>query len=120
LSGDREVKGSSDVILCAILSAETSGPSVGGTMRARPPARPPDQLARLPVTRFFKLGSSSLVHACATLMTTVNIHEAETHLSRLVDQAASEESFVIATAGRPMVQVTALDAPLLPKRLEFR
>ena len=53
-------------------------------------------------------------------MTTVNIHEAETHLSRLVDQAASEESFVIATAGRPMVQVTALDAPLLPKRLEFR
>jgi prevent-host-death family protein len=44
-------------------------------------------------------------------MQTVNIHEAKTHLSRLVDQAAKGEPFVIAKAGRPLVKVTALGAP---------
>lgn len=44
-------------------------------------------------------------------MQTINIHEAKTHLSRLVEQAAKGESFVIAKAGKPMVMVTALDAP---------
>lgn len=52
-------------------------------------------------------------------MTTVNMHEAKTHLSRLVDQAARGESFVIAKAGKPLVQVTALDAPVAPRRLGF-
>lgn len=42
-------------------------------------------------------------------MQTVNIHQAKTHLSRLVDQAAKGESFVIAKAGRPLVKVTALE-----------
>ncbi|MBV9147424.1 MAG: type II toxin-antitoxin system Phd/YefM family antitoxin, partial [Acidobacteria bacterium] len=36
-------------------------------------------------------------------MKTVNIHEAKTHLSRLVEQAASGKTFVIAKAGKPMV-----------------
>lgn len=44
-------------------------------------------------------------------MHTVNIHEAKTHLSRLVEQAAKGESFVIARAGKPLVKVMALDAP---------
>ncbi len=44
-------------------------------------------------------------------MRTFNIHEAKTHLSRLVDQAAKGEAFVIAKAGKPMVRVVALDAP---------
>jgi prevent-host-death family protein len=52
-------------------------------------------------------------------MDTVNIHEAKTQLSKLVDRAARGESFVIAKAGRPMVKVTALDAPAAPKRLGF-
>jgi len=42
---------------------------------------------------------------------TVNIHEAKTHLSRLVEQAARGEPFVIAKAGKPLVKVTALEAP---------
>jgi len=42
---------------------------------------------------------------------TVNIHEAKTHLSRLVDQAANGEPFVIAKAGKPLVKVIALSAP---------
>lgn len=44
-------------------------------------------------------------------MLTVNIHEAKTNLSRLVDLAARGESFVIAKAGKPLVKVTALHAP---------
>jgi prevent-host-death family protein len=45
------------------------------------------------------------------VMQTVNIHEAKTHLSRLVDQAAKGEPFVIAKAGKPLVKVVALNAP---------
>ena len=44
-------------------------------------------------------------------MLTVNIHEAKTHLSRLVERAAKGEPFVIAKAGKPLVKVTALEAP---------
>jgi prevent-host-death family protein len=44
-------------------------------------------------------------------MRTVNIHEAKTHLSRLVEEAAKGEPFVIAKAGKAMVKVTALDTP---------
>jgi prevent-host-death family protein len=45
-------------------------------------------------------------------MHTINIHEAKTQLSRLVDQAAKGESFIIAKAGRPLVKVMALDVPM--------
>ena len=38
-------------------------------------------------------------------MTSINIHQAKTHLSRLVDQAARGQEFVIAKAGKPMVRV---------------
>jgi len=38
-------------------------------------------------------------------MRTVNIHEAKTHLSRLVDEAAEGEPFVIAKAGKAMVKI---------------
>lgn len=44
-------------------------------------------------------------------MRTVNIHEAKTHLSRLVEQAAEGEPFVIAKSGKPLVKVVALDTP---------
>lgn len=44
-------------------------------------------------------------------MTTVNIHKAKTHLSRLVEEAAKGKPFIIAKAGKPMVKVIALDAP---------
>ena len=52
-------------------------------------------------------------------MITVNIHEAKTQLSKLVDQAARGEAFVIAKAGKPLVKVSALDAPPMPQRLGF-
>jgi prevent-host-death family protein len=44
-------------------------------------------------------------------MQTVNMHEAKTHLSRLVEKAAKGEPFIIAKAGKPMVKVVAVDAP---------
>ena len=53
-------------------------------------------------------------------MKSINIHEAKTHLSKLVDQAAHGEPFIIAKAGKPMVKVIAFDAPVTkkPKRLD--
>lgn len=44
-------------------------------------------------------------------MTTVNIHEAKTHLSRLIERAVAGESFVIAKAGKPVVRVVRMEAP---------
>lgn len=52
-------------------------------------------------------------------MVTVNIHEAKTQLSKLVDQAVKGEAFVIAKAGKPLVKVAALEAPARPRRLGF-
>jgi prevent-host-death family protein len=54
-------------------------------------------------------------------MKTVNIHEAKTHLSRLVARAAAGEPFVIAKAGKPMVRVVPFDSPLIghERRLGF-
>jgi prevent-host-death family protein len=49
-------------------------------------------------------------------MPTVNIHEAKTHLSRLVEDAAKGDSFIIAKAGKPMVRVVALDTPPIAQR----
>ena len=42
-------------------------------------------------------------------MRQVNMQEAKTHLSRLVEEAAAGEPFVICKAGRPMVRVTSLN-----------
>ena len=44
-------------------------------------------------------------------MQTVNIHNAKTNLSRLVDQAAKGEPFIIAKAGKPLVKVVPIDQP---------
>lgn len=41
-------------------------------------------------------------------MKIVNIHEAKTHLSRLIEEAVQGESFIIARAGRPLVKVEPL------------
>ena len=41
----------------------------------------------------------------------VNIYEAKTHLSRLVDRAAEGEEILIARAGRPVARLVALAEP---------
>lgn len=55
-------------------------------------------------------------------MRTVNIHEAKTHLSRLIDEATKGgEGFVIAKAGRPVVRVVPMTEPepQPPRRIGF-
>jgi prevent-host-death family protein len=59
------------------------------------------------------------VTTAETLMRTVNMREAKTHLSRLVKRAAKGEGFIIARAGTPLVKVVPLDArdTSMPRRL---
>ncbi len=52
-------------------------------------------------------------------METVNMHEAKTHLSRLVEKAAKGEPFIIAKAGKPMVKVVAVEPERLVQRSGF-
>ncbi|MBI5013849.1 MAG: type II toxin-antitoxin system prevent-host-death family antitoxin [Methylocystis sp.] len=54
-------------------------------------------------------------------MRIVNMHEAKTQLSKLVDLAFKGEPFIIAKSGKPLVKVTPLDAPVKPviQRLGF-
>jgi len=51
-------------------------------------------------------------------MKTVNMHEAKTHLSKLVEEAVNGEPFIIAKAGKKLVKVMVLDAEA-PKRTGF-
>ncbi|PPQ39503.1 type II toxin-antitoxin system Phd/YefM family antitoxin [Rhodopila globiformis] len=44
-------------------------------------------------------------------MRTVNIHEAKTHFSQLVEAAANGETVIIARAGKPLARLTALEQP---------
>jgi prevent-host-death family protein len=50
-------------------------------------------------------------------MTTVNIHEAKTHLSRLVDEVAAGAEIIIAKAGKPMARLVAISTPVRKKHL---
>lgn len=49
-------------------------------------------------------------------MTTVNIHEAKTHLSRYVERAAAGEEIIIARAGKPIARLAPLASKELPPR----
>jgi prevent-host-death family protein len=53
------------------------------------------------------------------MSTLVNVHEAKTHLSRLLDRAAAGEEIVVARAGRPVARLVAL-APDRPTRVAGR
>jgi prevent-host-death family protein len=44
-------------------------------------------------------------------MEIVNMHEAKTRLSQLVDKASKGEPFIIARAGKPIARVSAIEAP---------
>ena len=57
------------------------------------------------------------------MTTVVNVHEAKTHLSRLLDRAAAGEEIVVARAGRPVARLVALAparAPRTPGSLRGR
>lgn len=46
----------------------------------------------------------------------INIYEAKTHLSALVERAAQGEEIVIAKAGKPMAKLVAFDTQSLEPR----
>lgn len=48
---------------------------------------------------------------------TVNIHEAKTHLSRLIDEVAAGAEIIIAKAGKPMARLSPIVTPARKKRL---
>jgi prevent-host-death family protein len=52
-------------------------------------------------------------------MTTVNIHEAKTHLSRLLERVASGEEIVIAKAGKPVARLVPIMGKAEPRPLGF-
>ena len=45
----------------------------------------------------------------------VNVHEAKTHLSRLLDQALAGEEVVIMRSGRPLVKLTPVASAPRPR-----
>ncbi len=49
-------------------------------------------------------------------MKTVNMHEAKTHLSRLVEAAAAGEEVIIAKSGKPVARLVPLSLPSEPRR----
>lgn len=50
-------------------------------------------------------------------MKTVNMHEAKTHLSKLVAEAVAGEPFLIAKAGKPLVKVMPIEEKPRVRRL---
>ena len=49
------------------------------------------------------------------MSTQVNVHEAKTHLSRLLDQALAGDEVIIMRSGRPLVTLTPIKPPLKPR-----
>lgn len=47
----------------------------------------------------------------------INIHEAKTHLSKIVDEVAAGAEVIIAKAGKPMARLSPFHAPVRPKKL---
>lgn len=50
-------------------------------------------------------------------MRTINIRDAKTHLSRLVDDASAGEEILLAKAGKPVARLGPLKAARKPRRL---
>ncbi len=50
-------------------------------------------------------------------MSTVNLYDAKTQLSKLVDEAASGKDVIIARAGKPVARLTQLDT--VPPKIRF-
>ena len=50
-------------------------------------------------------------------MKTVNIHQAKTHLSRLIEEVVNGEEVIIARAGKPLVRVVSVAGVSGPRKL---
>lgn len=86
-----------------------------------PPRRRPDATtgspslaSRAPGSDQGARGSGPLATA---LMKTANLHQAKTHLSRLVNAALMGEEVIIARAGKPLVKLVPIEPPKQERRL---
>ena len=52
-------------------------------------------------------------------METVNMHEAKTHLSRLVEKVLAGESFTIARSGKPVAKLVPIEETTAPTVSRF-
>lgn len=52
-------------------------------------------------------------------MKTINVHDAKTHFSKLLEQVAAGDTVVIAKAGTPVAKLSPLDSPSRPSRTGF-
>jgi len=52
-----------------------------------------------------------LVHYDRRMTETVNVHDAKTNFSKLLERANAGESFILAKAGKPYARLVPLDAP---------
>lgn len=50
------------------------------------------------------------------MSTVINIHEAKTHLSRIVEEVAAGKEVIIAKAGRPIARLVPLAPLVKPKK----
>lgn len=48
-------------------------------------------------------------------MISVNIHEAKTHLSRLLERVVAGEEIIISKAGKPMAKLTPISKPQMDR-----
>jgi prevent-host-death family protein len=51
------------------------------------------------------------------MTTIVNIHEAKTHLSRLIEEVAAGAEIIIAKAGKPVARLAPVVTPVRKKQL---
>jgi prevent-host-death family protein len=51
------------------------------------------------------------------MATIINIHEARTHLSRIVEEMAAGKEIVIAKAGKPMARLLPIEPSVTKKHL---
>jgi prevent-host-death family protein len=51
------------------------------------------------------------------MATIINIHEAKTHLSKIIDEVAAGREVIIAKAGKPMARLAPLTGVMRPKKL---
>lgn len=58
-----------------------------------------------------------LVNPVPPMSTIVNVHEAKTHLSRLLEEVAAGGEVVIARAGKPVARLVPVAQGVRPKKL---
>jgi prevent-host-death family protein len=50
------------------------------------------------------------------MATIINIHEAKTHLSKIIDEVATGREVIIAKSGKPMARIVPLTGVVRPKK----